>query len=66
VLSAAVQEHFGIVPVEAMYSGRPVVACASGGPRESVLDGETGLLCEHTPRAFAQVCVCRRCCVRVA
>lgn len=31
-------EHFGIVPVEAMVCGVPVVACDSGGPMESVLD----------------------------
>jgi alpha-1,3/alpha-1,6-mannosyltransferase len=30
-------EHFGIVPVEAMIAGLPVVACKSGGPVESVL-----------------------------
>lgn len=31
-------EHFGIVPVEAMVCGLPVVACNSGGPVESVVD----------------------------
>ena len=46
-------EHFGIVPLEAMAAGRPVVACDSGGPRETVLHGRTGLLCEPTPAAFA-------------
>lgn len=29
-------EHFGIVPVEAMYCQTPVIACNSGGPLESV------------------------------
>lgn len=38
-------EHFGIVPVEAMYGGRPVIACKSGGPCETVVDGLTGYLC---------------------
>ena len=37
-------EHFGIVPVEAMYMGCIVMACNSGGPLESVKDGETGFL----------------------
>lgn len=46
-------EHFGIVPVECMAAGRPVIAVASGGPLESIKDGTTGLLCEPTPEAFA-------------
>lgn len=46
-------EHFGIVPIEAMAAGKPVVACSSGGPKESIADGETGLLCDPTPAAFA-------------
>ena len=37
-------EHFGIVPVEAMYMGCIVVACNSGGPLESIDNGNTGFL----------------------
>ena len=37
-------EHFGIVPLEAMQAGVPVLAANSGGPLETVLDGETGWL----------------------
>lgn len=36
-------EDFGIVPVEAMGHGVPVIAHRSGGPRETVVAGETGL-----------------------
>ncbi len=36
VLYTPENEHFGIVPVEAMFMRRPVVACASGGPLESI------------------------------
>ncbi|ROT42385.1 glycosyl transferase group 1 [Sodiomyces alkalinus F11] len=39
-------EHFGIVPLEAMLSGVPVLAANTGGPRETVVDGETGWLRE--------------------
>jgi glycosyltransferase involved in cell wall biosynthesis len=37
-------EDFGIVPVEAMAAGRPVVAFAAGGTLETVVDGRTGVL----------------------
>jgi glycosyltransferase involved in cell wall biosynthesis len=38
------REHFGIVPLEAMYAGSAVVAMRSGGPKETILDGVTGVL----------------------
>jgi len=38
------EEDFGIVPVEAMASGRPVIAYARGGATETVLSGLTGVL----------------------
>ena len=37
------EEDFGITPLEAMASGRPVVAYGAGGALETVRDGETGL-----------------------
>lgn len=48
------KEHFGIVPLEAMYAGTPVVAVHSGGPTETVVDGQTGYLREPTPEAFGE------------
>lgn len=38
------EEDFGIVPVEVMASGRPVIAFGSGGALDTVLDGQTGVL----------------------
>ena len=37
------EEDFGIVPVEAMASGRPVIAFKRGGATETVVDGYTGV-----------------------
>jgi glycosyltransferase involved in cell wall biosynthesis len=37
------EEDFGIVPVEAMASGRPVIAFRRGGATETVIDGVTGV-----------------------
>jgi len=37
-------EDFGIVPLEVMASGRPVIAYAHGGALETVIPGRTGLL----------------------
>ncbi|SFJ61637.1 Glycosyltransferase involved in cell wall bisynthesis [Bosea sp. OK403] len=41
------EEDFGIVPVEAMASGRPVIAFGRGGATETVLDGVTGVFFEE-------------------
>jgi glycosyltransferase involved in cell wall biosynthesis len=37
-------EEFGITAVEAQAAGRPVIAAATGGALETVLDGQTGRL----------------------
>ncbi|MBP9719514.1 MAG: glycosyltransferase, partial [Candidatus Levybacteria bacterium] len=42
-IMAAEDEDFGILPVEAMAAGCPVIAYKSGGVRETVIDGKTGI-----------------------
>lgn len=44
VLYTPPNEHFGIVPLEAMEAGCPVLADRSGGPCETVRHGVTGYL----------------------
>lgn len=46
-------EHFGIVPLEAMIRGVPVLAVNRGGPAEIIESGRSGLLLAPEPAAFA-------------
>jgi glycosyltransferase involved in cell wall biosynthesis len=48
LIHAAEEEPFGLTPVEAMACGTPVIAMRHGGPAETVLDGETGYLCQRS------------------
>jgi len=41
------EEDFGITMIEAMASGRPVIAYNRGGASETVVDGKTGILFEE-------------------
>jgi glycosyltransferase involved in cell wall biosynthesis len=48
-------EEFGIAAVEAQAAGRPVIALAAGGARETVVEGETGVFFERAdPEALAE------------
>lgn len=44
LVPSIVAETFGIVALEAMYMGKPVIAARSGGLSDVVVDGETGFL----------------------
>lgn len=46
-------EHFGIVPLEAMYYGKPVIAVNSGGPTETIVHDVTGFLCNPDSESFS-------------
>jgi len=52
-LTTAVDEDFGITPVEAMAAGKCVLATDEGGYRETVVDGKTGFLLPPDPDRFA-------------
>lgn len=54
VLYTPENEHFGIVPLEAMAMSKPVIASATGGPLETIDNGVSGILCETDEYAFAE------------
>lgn len=54
VVCLAQNEPFGLIPVEAMACGVPVVAINEGGYKETVKDGITGFLVQRHPQAIAE------------
>jgi alpha-1,3/alpha-1,6-mannosyltransferase len=44
VLFCAMNEDWGITPIEAGSYEKPVISVNEGGPTESIVDGETGIL----------------------
>jgi len=55
LLYTPVREHFGIVPLEAMGLGTPVIAVNNGGPTETIVHDKTGFLCNSSAEEFAMV-----------
>ena len=44
VLFSAIDEDFGIIPLEAMASEKPIISVNEGGPRETIINEKTGYL----------------------
>ena len=53
VLYTPIDEDFGIVPLEGMASRKPVISVNEGGPKEVVVDRETGFLV-NSPSEMAE------------
>ena len=53
LLYTPTNEHFGIVPIEAMYCEKPVIATNTGGPLETIANNSTGYLVEPRAQDFA-------------
>ncbi|MCM8792015.1 MAG: glycosyltransferase family 4 protein [Candidatus Omnitrophica bacterium] len=54
VLSTTLNEDWGITILEAMAYGKPVIAINQGGPKESIIDMETGFLVEPSVEDYSQ------------
>ena len=54
VVYAPYKEPFGLVPLEAMSCGTPVVGVNEEGVKETVVNGKTGILTERNEAVFAK------------
>lgn len=53
VVYVPIMEPFGLVSLEAMACGTPVIGIREGGIRESIVDGQTGILVDRNPDQIA-------------
>jgi len=50
-------EPLGLVPLESMACGTPVIGVKEGGVRESIIDGQTGILIDRDAQALADAVI---------
>ena len=55
IVYTPIREPFGLVPLEAMACGKPVIGVNEGGVCETVLDGVTGTLVERDIPSLAKI-----------
>lgn len=48
ILFAGINEDFGYIPIEAMASYKPIISVNEGGPKETIVNDETGYLVNST------------------
>lgn len=58
VLSLSRYDTFGLVPLESMACGVPVIALNVAGYRETVIDNKTGFLVDFEPEKIAEKIMC--------
>ncbi|VVB72997.1 Trehalose synthase [uncultured archaeon] len=54
LICTAIDEDFGMTPLEAMASGKPVVAVNEGGFKETIVHGRTGMLVAADAKELAK------------
>ena len=53
-ITTAIDEDYGLTPLEAMACGKPVIGVCEGGYQETILQGSTGLLVEPEVEELAK------------
>ncbi|MBS3112456.1 glycosyltransferase family 4 protein [Candidatus Woesearchaeota archaeon] len=54
-LFTAINEDFGITPLEAMACEKPIISVNEGGPRETIIEGKTGYLVNSPEEMVAKM-----------
>ena len=54
VIAFGYKEPFGLIPLEAMSCGTPVIALNEGGYKDSVIEGKTGFLVPRDKKVIAE------------